>query len=243
MTTQQNTGFTLSDSLALIWPFLPQEHEFNRGFIYIEEAAICRRIEKIDLNWEWKIVEMLPAENGNVTVVGALTIKGITRYGTGQQVIQFDKNERETVGEARKGATTDALKRAARLFGIGRYLLQCPSSVKGYGPELEKWLAEIKKQQSKDVPDAAPQQAAPAPSKSEPVAIAPKPPVWWPVLKEYKPFMSDTDFSMMRDALSDGVKQGTITFGDEHGARGHIERAYGLFIDLDTKRAADKEAS
>jgi hypothetical protein len=167
---EKKIGITQADSAKLTAPFAAKDHEFNRGFIYIEETAVCARIEEVDFSWEWKTLEMSPAENGIVTVVGVLTICGISRYGTGQQVIQLDGKDRETVGEARKGATTDALKRAARLFGIGRYLLQCPKEVKGPGSELDRWLKSLsggKQAPIAPAPTMPPQQVAPAPAKPE----------------------------------------------------------------------------
>jgi hypothetical protein len=230
---------TREDFAKLAAPFAAKDHEFNRGFIYIEETAVCARIEEVDLSFQWETMPMTPAENGIVTVVGALTIKGVTRYGTGQQVIQLDKNERETVGEARKGASTDALKRAARLFGIGRYLLNCPKEVKGYGRELEAWLREVAKTQG--MPAPAPH-TAPAPlnvESSKPAA----PPIWWPVLKEYMPFMREDDFGFMRNELSEHAKTGSLHLPDAARARTYIEKNYELLIDMDAKRAAAKEAS
>lgn len=135
-------GITREDFTKLAAPFSAKDHEFNRGFIYIEETAICSRIEEVDFSWEWKTISVT-RENDVAIVVGALTINGITRYGTGQQVVQRDAKGGESVGEAAKGATTDSLKRAARLFGIGRYLLECPKDVKSEGKELNRWLASL----------------------------------------------------------------------------------------------------
>lgn len=158
-------GITRDDFAKLAAPFPSKDHEFIRGFIYLEETAICRRIEEVDLSWEWKTVEMT-FENDTAAVVGALTICGVTRYGTGQQLAQIDSKGKESVGEARKGATTDALKRAARLFGIGRYLLDCPKSVKDYGPELDKWLKDIARQQGLSIAEQSrSMQPAPVPTQ------------------------------------------------------------------------------
>lgn len=173
--TPLKQGITAEDFARLAAPFPARDHEFNRGFIYISEEAICARMEQVDLSWEWKVVEM-SYDNDMATVVGALTICGVTRYGTGQQLAQIDaKSGKESVGESRKGATTDALKRAARLFGIGRYLLQCPKTVKDHGRELDTWLANVANGTSASVPAPSPQstrptsekqQAAPAPAST-----------------------------------------------------------------------------
>jgi hypothetical protein len=172
MATQSN--ITRDDFNKLAAPFAAKDHEFNRGFIYIEETAVCSRIEEVDLSWEWKTIEVTFA-NGMATVIGALTINGVTRYGTGQQLAQIDANGVEKNGEAYKGATTDALKRAARLFGIGRYLLQCPKSVKDYGADLDKWLASLKRQNT-----IAPHMSATTPTSTN----KPLPPAWWTDLQK-----------------------------------------------------------
>lgn len=76
-----------------------------------------------------------------------------------------------------------------------------------------------------------------------PVASKPQPPAWWGVLGEYQPFMEKSDFTDMRDAMSAGVKTGSLNITSDTEARAYIERTHGLFIDLDAKRAAAKDAS
>ena len=191
------TRITQDDFAKLSAPFAAKDHEFNRGFIYIEETAICARIEEVDLSWEWKTIEVTRADDV-AYVVGALTINGVTRYGTGQQVIQRDAKGGESVGEATKGATTDAMKRAARLFGIGRYLLQCPSSVKGEGPELNRWLASLSgsKRPVSDLPST------------------PAKPMWWnDVTKTYRDNleMNDQRFARFCDDVKALLAVGTLT--------------------------------
>lgn len=241
-------GINPEEFKRLAAPFAAKDHEFNRGFIYIEETAICARIEEVDLSWEWKTIE-ITRESDVAYVVGALTINGVTRYGTGQQVIQRDKEGKESVGEATKGATTDTMKRAARLFGIGRYLLQCPKEVKDYGAALNNWLASLNGQRAVSAQDKPVMDRTPAPinesaqkSSPAPVASKPQPPAWWPVLGEYQLFMRDEDFNFMRNELSEGVKSGALKLPDEARARAYIVKNYGLLIDEDAMRAAAKEA-
>lgn len=207
-------GLTLSDSLALSHPFLSKDHEFNRGFIYIEETAVCRRIEQVDLNWEWKVIEMTFA-NGMATVVGALTICGVTRFGTGQQLAQIDASGVEKNGEAYKGATTDALKRAARLFGIGRYLLGCPKEVKSYGKELDAWLREIKNEQAEAQKHTRGIPAVqPAPTESKPAPSTSNEPNWWLALKVHLKQKYGNDLNDIEAELARArsvLKQGVVT--------------------------------
>lgn len=115
-------------------PFLYADHEFTRGFVYITEEAITARIEEVDPAWEFNVMTTSRADNQAVCHA-RLTVCGVTRDGVGMQQVM------EKAGEPEKGAATDALKRAARLFGIGRYLLGAPKE----GREFDQWLAQEQK--------------------------------------------------------------------------------------------------
>lgn len=122
---------TPEDVKALNAIFAPEQHEFNRGFVYITERAVCDRLEAVDPSWNFDL-KSIQVRDSDVVVVGTLTIKGVTREGVGMQKIM------EKAGEAEKGAATDALKRAARLFGVGRYLLDAPEE-----RQFGAWLARL----------------------------------------------------------------------------------------------------
>ena len=129
------------DVKALCAPFPFEDHEFTRGFAYITEQAITRRLDQVDPNWQFVILETV-RDTTSASVTGRLIIADVSRDGVGTQTVEYmtaeDKstgekkvsldlagNPREA-GEVRKGAATDALKRAARLFGVGRYILDAP---------------------------------------------------------------------------------------------------------------------
>lgn len=124
---------TEQDVQTLRRTFKPNEHEFLRDFAYITEGAVANRIEEVDPSWSFEIIASYTRDNQAV-VNARLTIKGVSRDGVGMQ----DIKEKGT-GEPEKGAATDALKRCARLFGIGRYLLDTPPNVKNM-TDLAKWL-------------------------------------------------------------------------------------------------------
>lgn len=68
---------------------------------------------------DWRI-EYLPW--GDSRVIARLTVAGVTRSSTGEMAAQDVKNEMGgTVAEAQ------AFKRAAAMFGLGRYLYELPS--------------------------------------------------------------------------------------------------------------------
>src|SRR5882672_129724 len=115
-------------------PFSKRDYEFTRGFCYLTEEAITGRIEEVDPNWTFEIMA-IDHLNNEATVRARLTIKDTFRDGVGMQKLN------EKVGDTDKGAATDALKRAARLFGIGRHLLDAPQE----GPQFDKWLADLQR--------------------------------------------------------------------------------------------------
>lgn len=126
-------------------PFAPEDHEWLRGFVYLTEEAITNRIDEIDPSWSLEILDshMRASEIGQQVVTTVrLTIGGVARSGVGMQATHYldtkDNKIKEAKSEAEKGAATDALKRAARLFGIGRYLLGAPNQDK-----FNSWLAAL----------------------------------------------------------------------------------------------------
>lgn len=120
--------------------FKADEHEFLRGFCYITEAAITERMDEVDPAWTFAILDKYTRDNQAV-VVARLTILNASRDGVGMQPLTITvKGEvKENPSEPEKGAATDALKRAARLFGVGRYLLTLPDSIKDV-TALAAWL-------------------------------------------------------------------------------------------------------
>lgn len=124
-----------SNELAVLKrAFRFDDHEFTRGFVYLTEDSISNRIEEVDPSWSFEVLN-LTHEGNNAICHARLTIKGVAREGVGMQQIL------EKAGEPAKGAATDALKRCARLFGVGRYLLNAPKE----GDAFKKWLADEQK--------------------------------------------------------------------------------------------------
>ncbi len=153
---------THDDVKVLESKFAPNDHEFLRGYCYITEGGVTRRLDSVDPSWEFVIVN-IAHRSDTITVTARLTVKGVTRENTGMQVIQ-SKDGKES-GEPEKGATTDALKRCARLFGIGRYILDLPDTIKD-NQSLARYLGGNTQQPSpkQDAPQSAPV-ATPAPAK------------------------------------------------------------------------------
>lgn len=134
---------TQDDVKTLTGYFEASEHEFLQGNAYIKEWAVCDRIEQVDPAWSFEVLDIITRVT-SVTVKARMTIKGVSRENTGTNTITYvgegPKDKRTLkldlngnpieANEAEKSATTDALKRCARLFGVGRYLLNLPDGVK-----------------------------------------------------------------------------------------------------------------
>jgi len=132
------------DMAVLKAPFAAEEHSFDYdGRPFVEEKPVCERIEMVDPAWGMLVGEpVFQITEGHVSVKVSLTIKGVTREDYGTRPIMAGKRVQESV----KGAVTNALRRAARRFGIGRYLLDAPNSVQSKGKDitnLRRWLAEL----------------------------------------------------------------------------------------------------
>lgn len=122
---------------ALTAPFALREHYWRQGgkgreLVYIEEEAISTRLDSVDPAWELTVMGVWATREKEVAAHVRLTVCGVTRDGIGQAEVGG--------AEAEKTAATDAFKRAARLFGIGRYLLNPPDKA-----QFGAWLANLGK--------------------------------------------------------------------------------------------------
>lgn len=107
------------------------EYTLNKSgmsLTYIREDAIADRIESVDPAWSMTEPDVIEDDGKNVSVKVGVTIKGVTRWGVGS-------DKRNSANEAVKSAATDAFKRAARMFGVGRYLLSGDSSSTSTAPQ------------------------------------------------------------------------------------------------------------
>lgn len=177
-------ALTRDDINLLAKPFRRAEHEFTRGYVYISEEAIAARLDEVDPSWSFELADVRVRDKQGVAV-GRLTVNGVTRSNVGMQAIEYvkDKQTKEVTdtesGEPEKGAATDALKRCARLFGIGRYLLDSPPRVSEVNGRTEdakfnEWLkakqkawAEANTPKTEPTPVSVPTsepQEAPAPN-------------------------------------------------------------------------------
>lgn len=135
------------DLQKLAYPFRRPEHEFLQGMVYIRELAITNRLDQVDPYWSFKVNEVIVDGDARIAIA-TLTVKGITRTNSGGGPVQVESKagamDRYRVADntvnANKSAVTDALKRCARLHGIGRYLLGAPKE----GTAFDKWLNDLR---------------------------------------------------------------------------------------------------
>lgn len=135
------------DLQKLAYPFRRPEHEFLQSMVYIRELAITNRLDQVDPYWSFKVNETIVDGDARV-VIATLTVKGIARTNAGGGPLQVEKKDGTSLGKyniadntvnANKAAVTDALKRCARLHGIGRYLLGAPKEGAGF----DLWLNNL----------------------------------------------------------------------------------------------------
>lgn len=156
---------TSQDVANLTRPFPVEAHEFKSSFCYVAEEEVTARLDEVDPGWMFEIKSIgRGGINNQVCIVTArLTVRGISRESTGMQAVEYQNNkpDRES-GEPEKGATTDALRRCARLFGVGRYILKMGGDVKDK-TQLAAWLKKNYPQQP-----AQPKPAAPVTTTTQP---------------------------------------------------------------------------
>ena len=112
-------------------PFEPsqiKQRQGNFGHIldYVEGHVVTSRLnEAFDGNWTFEIVKYrILKDTDEVLVLGKLTAEGVTKMAFGSKEIERSKDTKAIIslGDDLKAASTDALKKAASLLGVGLYL-------------------------------------------------------------------------------------------------------------------------
>src|SRR5512139_2901294 len=112
-------------------PFEPSQIKQRQGNFahildYVEGHVVTSRLnEPFDGNWSFEIVKYrILKETGEVIVLGKLTAENVTKMSFGSKEIARNKDTRAIIslGDDLKAASTDALKKAASLLGVGLYL-------------------------------------------------------------------------------------------------------------------------
>ncbi len=112
-------------------PFEPSQIKQRQGKFghildYVEGHVVTARLnEAFESNWSFEIVKYrIIKDPGEVLVLGKLTAEGVTKMAFGSKEIERSKDTKAIVslGDDLKAASTDALKKAASLLGVGLYL-------------------------------------------------------------------------------------------------------------------------
>ena len=107
---------------------------FGRMLNYLEAAAVVERLNECFQNeWTFTIVSHQLLESGEVLVHGRLEAVGIVKedFGRGTVAVARETGEVVSMADAFKAASSDAIKRCARLLGVGAYLYAGEESESG----------------------------------------------------------------------------------------------------------------
>jgi len=103
-----------------------RQGKFGHILDYVEGHVVTSRLnEAFDGNWSFEVVKYrILKDTDEVLVLGKLTAEGVTKMAFGSKEIERNKDTKAIVslGDDLKAASTDALKKAASLLGVGLYL-------------------------------------------------------------------------------------------------------------------------
>ena len=103
-----------------------RQGKFGHILDYVEGHVVTSRLnDAFESNWSFEIVKYrIIKDPGEVLVLGKLTAEGVTKMAFGSKEIERSKDTKAIVslGDDFKAASTDALKKAASLLGVGLYL-------------------------------------------------------------------------------------------------------------------------
>jgi len=119
-----------------------RQGSFGNTLDYVEGHAVVARLnEAFEANWTFELVNhWILKETDEVLVLGRLTAEGITKMAFGSMQITRNENSKAIVslGDDLKAASTDALKKAASLLGVGLYLYSNPKDKVGEKPPKDQ---------------------------------------------------------------------------------------------------------
>lgn len=103
-----------------------------RWFTYIDVREVVKRLDEVFPGaWSTTKPEIIPLSTGIIATIG-ITINGETRWYSGADDfdVDFKTGEVQPSADQGKGAVTDAIRRAASLWGVAEYI---------YSMDLELW--------------------------------------------------------------------------------------------------------
>jgi len=105
---------------------------FGNTLQYLESSTVIHRLNEIVPEWNFKVLEHFQ-EKDEVVVLGEMTIDGALhqQFGSSKITKHKDTGAEISLGDDRKAAVSDAIKKAASMFGVG---LSLHSNGNGHQP-------------------------------------------------------------------------------------------------------------
>jgi hypothetical protein len=105
---------------------------FGNTLQYLESSTVIHRLNEVIPNWNFKVIEHFQ-EKDEVVVLGEMEIAGIVhqQFGCSKITKHKDTGAEISLGDDRKAAVSDAIKKAASMFGVG---LNLHSNGNGHRP-------------------------------------------------------------------------------------------------------------
>jgi hypothetical protein len=93
---------------------------FGNTLQYLESSTVIHRLNEVVPNWNFKVIEHFQ-EKDEVVVLGEMEISGIVhqQFGCSKITKHKDTGAEISLGDDRKAAVSDAIKKAASMFGVG----------------------------------------------------------------------------------------------------------------------------
>ena len=132
---------------------------------YIDARCVQERLDAVLGIFGWKDAYEFLADGsclGSLSLRVGLASEWLTKCDVGSP------SEQDDAGDRRKAAASDALKRAAVKFGIGRYLYRLPAVWRDYDPKTRRFRTDHAHPPEASYPEAASVVA----SRKEAVALA-----------------------------------------------------------------------
>jgi hypothetical protein len=93
---------------------------FGNTLQYLESSTVIHRLNEVIPNWSFKVIEHFQ-EKDEVVVLGEMSIDGVVhqQFGCSKITKHKDTGAEISLGGDRKAAVSDAIKKAASMFGVG----------------------------------------------------------------------------------------------------------------------------
>ena len=93
---------------------------FGNTLQYLESSTVIQRLNEVVPEWSFKVIEHFQ-EKGEVVVLGEMTIGGVVhqQFGCSKITKHKDSGAEISLGDDRKAAVADCVKKTASMFGVG----------------------------------------------------------------------------------------------------------------------------